>query len=795
MSDAQNDLKSSLEQALGDAYHLERELGGGGMSRVFVARDNVLGREVVVKVLLPDLAATLSAERFTREIKLAAALQEPHIVPVHAAGVTSDGLPWYTMPFVTGETLRVRLSHGIIPLHESLGILGNIAHALAYAHEHGIVHRDIKPENVLLSSGTAIVTDFGIAKALSASTHAPGATLTGVGTAIGTPAYMAPEQAVGDAATDQHADIYSWGVVAYELLTGAHPFARHVTSHALVSAHLTETPAPISASKRDVPATINALVMQCLAKNPADRPANARELLRVLDSLGTPSPTAFGAIGATRSTSGTRLFVGAAIMVALILGGVTFMRGRPDAASAITADRSIAVLPFENATRDSTQEYFADGLTEELIGRLATIGLRVTGRNSVFTFKGQHPTPKAVGVALGVGTVLTGSVRKLGNQLHVSGELTNTKTDSVLWTFKFDRAVPDILALQAALIDSVAEHFRISTTVARRSAVVGTTNLEARDAYIRGQYLYNHAGLNDVNAAIVEFDRAITLDSSYAAPHAGKAVAIGWLADGFIQPAEVMTRASAEARRAIALDSMLADGWSAAAVIEASWGWNSSLVRNEIDHAKLLNGGDGNSYLAEVLTQMHLSNIDEANRAVEQGLLVDPLSVPLQWNRSYLPLIDGRRDEALAAWKNVPQWIQEVNYGDSFQGIMLMAANQLAQAESVFVHAEQNMKHRSPGLGVLYARTGRRSAALRMLADIERTWPAKYIQPEFVAELPAALGDTAAMYKWLERGVTARSAWVNYLGVIRTGVGEHRREAHYLAILKRAGVVAEPMTH
>jgi len=212
-------LRDQLQAALGATLVLQRELGGGGMSRVFLARDEALGREVVVKVLSPELAAGLSSERFTREIKLAASLQEPHIVPVLTAGATADGLPWFTMPFVAGESLRERLTRGAMPTADALGILRNVAQALAYAHARGIVHRDIKPENVLLSSGTAVVADFGIAKAVSASrTQAPENTLTQAGMAIGTPAYMAPEQATGDVNADHRVDIYAWGVLAFELL-------------------------------------------------------------------------------------------------------------------------------------------------------------------------------------------------------------------------------------------------------------------------------------------------------------------------------------------------------------------------------------------------------------------------------------------------------------------------------------------------------------------------------------------------------------------------------------------------
>jgi eukaryotic-like serine/threonine-protein kinase len=251
--------RDRLQTTLGTAYTLERELGGGGMSRLFVAREEALGRDVVVKVLAPQLAEGLSAERFTREVRLAAALQEPHIVPVLAAGTTAEGLPYYTMPYVRGESLRARLRQGSVLLGEAIGILRDVAMALDYAHTRGIVHRDIKPENVLLSGRTAVVTDFGIAKALQASkTAAPdgpagASTLTQAGSSLGTPAYMAPEQAAGDPQVDARADLYAWGVIAYELLAGRHPFAGKATTHELVAAHLAEAPRPVREIASGVP--------------------------------------------------------------------------------------------------------------------------------------------------------------------------------------------------------------------------------------------------------------------------------------------------------------------------------------------------------------------------------------------------------------------------------------------------------------------------------------------------------------------------------------------------------------
>jgi eukaryotic-like serine/threonine-protein kinase len=301
------DVQDRLQQALGTAYVIERELGGGGMSRVFMADEAALGRKVVVKVLRPDLAEALSAERFKREVRLAARLQHPHIVPLLAAGEIGDGVLFYTMPFVEGESLRERLAReGGMPVAEAVRVLCDVASALAYAHRTGVVHRDVKPENILLSDGGAVVADFGIAKAIKAASEADGAgdvrrssTLTAAGTSLGTPAYMAPEQAVGDA-VDHRADLYALGVVAYEMLAGRAPFEGR-TAQQLLAAHATEAPEPIGRRRASVPSRLAALIMQLLEKNPADRPQSADELRRTLDAL--PG----GKVGTERETTSGEL--------------------------------------------------------------------------------------------------------------------------------------------------------------------------------------------------------------------------------------------------------------------------------------------------------------------------------------------------------------------------------------------------------------------------------------------------------------------------------------------------------
>ncbi len=400
-------LRDQLQSTLSGAYTIDRELGGGGMSRVFLAHEERLGRTVVLKVLTPELAAGVSASRFEREIRLAAALQHANIVPLLSAGET-NGLPFYTMPFVEGLSLRARLARdGTLPIADVVSVLRDVTRALAYAHEHGVVHRDIKPENILLSGDAAVVTDFGIAKALTAArggAERPG-TLTEIGTSLGTPAYMSPEQASGDPGTDHRTDFYALGCVAYEMLTGAPPFAGRPL-HQLFAAHMTETPRPISATRGDCPPPLAALVMRCLEKDPARRPQSAREILQALGTLATPALLH----RATPATKRWAIVAGAATVL-IVAAALAY-----EFASGSRADiRSIAVLPFDNVGGDSTQEYFSDGIADEVSSALAQVpGIRVAARSSANMFKGKDPDPRDVGAKLRVGGVVEGSVRRLG---------------------------------------------------------------------------------------------------------------------------------------------------------------------------------------------------------------------------------------------------------------------------------------------------------------------------------------------------------------------------------------------
>jgi len=423
------ELLDHLQTALTSAYAIERELAGGGMSRVFVAEERALGRRVVVKVLSPDLAAGVSVERFRREIQLTARLQHPHVVPILSVG-EMDGLPFYTMPFVEGESLRVRLVRmGAMGVGHVVNIVRDVARALEFAHEKGIVHRDIKPDNVLLAGESATVTDFGIAKAIAAARAADADDeLTQLGIALGTPQYMAPEQIAADPAIDHRADLYSLGCVAYELLAGETPFAG-LSSAALFRAHLLDEPARITTKRSDVPEAFCELIAQCLAKDPARRPSSARDVLALLERASSLVAT---------SATGTAL-----------------------ARDALT----IAVLPFANVNADTEGEHFADGLTEEVITDLSMLKmLRVTSRQSAMRLKGSDKDVRSIARELGTRYVLTGSVRRAGANLRVTAQLVDASSDTQVWAEKYSGSLDDVFDIQEKLSRHIVEALRLRLT-------------------------------------------------------------------------------------------------------------------------------------------------------------------------------------------------------------------------------------------------------------------------------------------------------------------------------------------
>jgi eukaryotic-like serine/threonine-protein kinase len=686
------DLQKELGSALGDSYIIERELGGGGMSRVFVAEERRFGRKVVIKVLTHDLAAGFSAERFEREIKLAAQLQQANIVPVLGAGEIQSkdessqlgiALPYYTMPFVEGESLRARLTTGQLPLGECIAILRDVAHALAYAHSRGVVHRDIKPENVLLSGGVAIVTDFGIAKALSASKRqAPGSTLTVVGTSLGTPAYMAPEQAVGDR-VDERADIYAWGVVAYELLAGAHPFAGRNTAQQLIAAHIAERPRELKEVRPSVPPALGSLVMRSLEKDPGKRPQSASEILRVLDDPALVT-SASSAQAGSRPHSITRWsrrsVVVAAVIGLLVLGAAIAGRGQiasllhstagANTATSVAMTR-LAVLPFENMGRPE-DAYVVDGITDEIREKLASVpGLQVIARASSNQYRGSGKSPQAIAGELGVGYLLTGTVRSEPGpagrpaRVRVTPELVQVNPGSAdaapvsRWTQSMDAQLADVFAMQADIATRVASAMNVAlgSTTQARLAEVPTRNPAAYDAYLRGEAT---GALSSGDAALLRRElaysrQAVTLDSGFALAWAARARAAALLYLNSVPTPALAEEARSAAQRAQAL----APDAPATALALGDYAWAVTTDNRQAlatyTRARQLAPGNADLLSAAGNAERALGQSEAAVRDLRAAAALDPrsasaagrLAATLLWARQY-PEATRAADRALA---------------------------------------------------------------------------------------------------------------------------------------------------
>ena len=724
-----------IRTALQDRYAIEKEIGRGGMATVYLAEDRKHGRPVAIKVLRPELAATMDAGRFLREIGIAARLSHPHIVPLIDSGEAA-GFLYFVTPYVPGGSLRDRLTaEGRLPLKDALRIAQEVGAGLDYANRNGYVHRDVKPENILIADGLAVLSDFGIARACCGPPGPPlpgaaPAALTDVGLALGTPEYMSPEQAAGEPDLDTPADVYSLACVVYEMLAGEPPF-RTASARATMARQVTETPRPVRALRPDAPQGVAQVLARALAKDPKERFASVAEFVAALTTTEPEAPHASAGVG-----------------------------------------RSVAVLPFVNASPDPENEYLSDGLTDELIDALAQVaGLRLASRTSVFALKGKPQDVRAIGALLGVSEVLEGTVRKAGDRLRITAQLSSTADGRLLWSQRYDRTLDDVFAIQDEIAHTIVTTLRATSfaDLAEPAPRRGTASIAAYGLYLRGRFEYNKRTQEGVAEGIRFFERAIAEDPGYALAYTGLADSYALRVDYSSVPvAEGLERAKAYAREALERDDTLADAHASLAWVLFIHDWDWDGAGREFRRAVEL---DPRCTVAHQWHAFLLAAQGRHEEALVEGhtaLELDPASVSVRRSLGFLYYYARRYDRARYHITRAIELNPTAEESQRLLGFTLAQAGAFAEAERVLREAKE-LPTAGPyalgTLGYLLARAGKGAEARALLAELEARAAREYVTPVAFSTLLIGLGEIPRALDWLEQAYAERRGWLCYLNV------------------------------
>jgi eukaryotic-like serine/threonine-protein kinase len=706
-------------EALADRYVIVRQLGRGGMATVYLADDRRHGRQVAIKILNPELGAVLGPDRFTREIRIAAALSHPHILPLYDSG-EAGGRLYYVMPYVRGGSLRERLAaERRLRPDEAVGLVRQVASALDHAHTHGLIHRDIKPENILLHEGEAMVADFGIA--LAAAT-APHERLTQTGLMVGTPDYMSPEQAAGERTLDARSDVYSLGCVLYELLTGEPPHSAP-TARGVIARRFSEPPPRPRRELPTVPVALDDAVARALAVDPADR---FESVVAFADALV----------------------------------------GRPTPARAPRLP-SVAVLPFQNLSTDPENEFFADGITEDVIAQLSKIrSLRVIGRSSVMRFKGRDQSLREIGLTLDVGTLLEGSVRRAGKRVRIVAQLIDAETDRHRWAETYDRDLTDIFAIQTDVALQIAGALEAELTQEERARLrrQPTDDLQAYQLYLQAKHCLTRWTKPGLDQAIRYLNEAISRDPGFALAHATLAwvyLDMGIAVVGSTPSEEGFERARAAVARALELDPGLAQGHAVLGHLKYVCDYDWAGAEAELKRAIELDPNGGEAYDFYGLMLSALERYDEAIEMQRQAHAVDPLAHRMDLVTTFLRA--GRYDEAMRAVTRVLEVEPELPLAHLTLGWGRMLTGQPAEGIAAMERAVELASDNTiylAQLGQAYARVGRVDEARDVLARLEELSRRRYVSPYHMAYVHTGLGDYERALDWLERAYEERTGGV-----------------------------------
>lgn len=751
-----------LVKALDGTYLFVRELGGGGMSRVFEAREVALGRSVVVKLLAPDIAAGADPELFKQEILFAANLRHPHIVPVLAAGA-ADELLYYTMPYISGESLGQRIKHSPrLTVAQCIDIAEEVADALDYAHRSGVIHRDIKPGNVLLEGGHAVVTDFGIARAMEKGAEAAAMTCEVTRGAVrGTPAYMSPEQSSGER-LDGRSDLYSLGCMLYEMLAGDPPFTG-ATLRAVLTKHLTQV--PLELTRSDVPDVLRAILRALLAKDPEDRVQSAADLRTALRAIDTRE---------------------ASLEAATPLAGTLPVVPVP----ATGPVDSLAVLPFEGGHADPDEDYLADGIAESIINKLTRVsGLRVVPRSSVFRFKGTALAPADVARELRVRALVTGRVVQRGGQLMVTAELTDAVADSQLWGDRLIRSATDILAVQDEVASEIVKGLKLRLSTDDRQALVKrhTESSEAYHAYLRGRHQWAKRTKEGFLKAIAHFEEAIDLDPRYALAYAGLGDTYNVLGYyNFLAPQEMYPRAMAASARALELDPALAEAHASLGYSRLFFEWDWEGARLSLELALELDPRYATAHQWYAWYLLVAGRMEEMIASMKKALELDPLSLIINAHMAYAYFWAGRYEHALAQARRTVSLDPDFALAYWPLGAILYYRDNGDEALAAFRSLVELSKG-SVGLGYLgvsAARFGRPNVTREMLMRLEERRTSAYVSPLDEALCHAGLGEYERAFELLDRAFEDRVSDLVRLRVL-PWPADMRNDARFLAAVAR----------
>ena len=800
--------------SIAERYPISRELGRGGMAIVYLARDIKHGRDVAVKIIRPQLTAELGRERFLKEIGIAAQLNHPHIVPLYDSG-EADGVLYYVMPYESEPSLRQRLARdGPLAVHDALTVLRDVCDALAYAHKRGIVHRDVKPDNVLMSGRHAMVADFGVAKAMTDSTR-HSAAMTTLGSLIGTPAYMAPEQIAANPNIDARIDIYAVGVMAFELLTGRPPFGGETQD--VLSAHLSAVPVPVRTLRPEVPAAFSECIARCLEKRRDDRWQNADELLHRLESLQRQTGShelqpassandhvASPAQGLARARVKPRTMAGALIAMGVLAVALYWVvqdnaRAKSPTASLSSATPAarlpaIAVLPFENLG-SADEEYFAVGMTDEITSRLSAVnGLGVIGRRATRRYAGTQRTSGEIGRELGIDYVLAGSVRwsdASARSARITLELVRAKDERQLWSATYDRVVDDVFNVQSDIAEQVVQ--RLGVTLAegdrKRLSAQPAANHEAYTLYLKGRYYWNKRTERDMQVAVDYFQQATDLDPAYSRAWVG--IADAWIFRGWyghLAPRETFPKAKHAVMRALQFDSTLAEAHASLAHIYLEFDHDWVAAEREYRLAIALDStyATGHHWYGGFLSAM--GRHDEAMQQAQWARRLDPLSPIIQTWVGLRYYFARQHERAIAEYRKALELDPDFAPAHWHLGMAHEQARQytegVAAAKRAVALDEVSLIYQA-SLGHAYAKAGQVNEARAVLARLEEASRTRHVPAYHVAVVHIALGDTAAGLDWLERALAEQSPWIGYLKV-DPRVDALRRKPRFLELTRKA---------